>query len=623
MKDLLLIPGLVASVLLITEAARRLRVSAPLLLLAVGAAGSYLPFVHVPELEPELVLVVLLPPLLYAAALNTSLIDFKNYRAPIGWLSIGSVLFTTAGVGLVAAWLLPIPWAAAFALGAIVAPPDAVAATAVARQAGLPRRVVTILEGESLVNDATALVSLRTAIAGLMATVTVIEVGIDFAAAVAIGIGAGYLVGKLATLVFRQISETMIVTAMSFLVPFFAFALAETFHASGVLAVVTSGLIVGHVTPVVKSAPARIASWMNWGTVQFVLEHLVFLLIGLQTKQILAEANEFPVGNGWIALTATVVLVTTMALRLIYILGIRRFLGQRHRRLPWQESAIIGWAGMRGVVTLAAALTLPTITPMRPVLVLIALVVTAGTLFIQGLSLPWVARRLRLRGPDPREDALQVVMVSQRAARSGLAEAARQARPGDEGLLRELAEHSKQRIDGMWERLGHRPGEDVSSETRGMAYRRLRMASLQAERDTVIQLRNQGFADAAVLAQVLAELDIEESMLNTRETAEREIRASRPDQSLDAPCPHLGATTSEIDVLAHGECVDCLAQKTEPVELRMCLTCGQVACCDSSPGQHAALHFRRTGHPVMRSIEPGERWRWCYVDNLHDPGEND
>lgn len=623
MQELLLITSLVAVVLVITEVARRLRISAPLLLLAVGAAGSYLPFITVPELDPELVLVFLLPPLLYAAALKTSLIDFKNYRAPIGWLSIGAVLVTAAGVGLVAAWMLPIPWAAAFALGAIVAPPDAVAATAVARQAGLPRRVVTILEGESLINDATALVSLRTAIAALAATVTVVEVGWDFATAVALGVGAGFLVGKVATLVFRQISETMIVTAMSFLVPFFAFALAESFHASGVLAVVTAGLIVGHATPVVKSAPARIASWMNWGTVQFVLEHTVFLLIGLQTRQILADANEFPVGNGWIALTAIAVLVTTIALRLVYIFGIRRFLGQRHRQLPWQESAIIGWAGMRGVVTLAAALTLPVVTPMRPVLVLIALVVTAGTLFIQGLSLPWVARRLNVRGPDPREDALQVVMVSQRAAKVGLAEAKAEARPGDEALLTELSDQSKHRIESMWERLGHRPGQDATSETRGMAYRRLRLVALHAERRKVLQLRNLGFADAAVLSQVLTELDIEESMLNTRETAEREIRESVPDDSQDAACPHLSLAASEIDFLAHGECVECVAQKREPVELRMCLTCGHVACCDSSPGQHAARHFRQTGHPVMRSIEPGERWRWCYVDNLHDPRPED
>lgn len=624
MHELALIVGLVTAVLLVTWAAGRLRLSAPLTLLVVGVLASYLPFVHIPELDPELVLFGFLPPLLYAAAVNTSLVDFRTHFPAIGWLSIGLVLFTAAGVGLVVVGLLPIPFAAAFALGAIVAPPDAVAATAVARETGLPRRVVTILEGESLVNDATALVSLRTAVAALGATVTVVGAVTDFLWAAIIGVLAGVVVAKLSTLLFKLLTDAVSSTALTFLIPFAAYALAEAVHASGVLAVVTAGLLIGHVTPVVRSASARLSTWVNWSTVQWVLEHTVFLLIGLQAHSILDAAAAHPVSNGQIALTAGAVLLAVIVLRMIYVLAARPFLGTRHRLLPWREAAIISWAGMRGVVTLAAALTLAIDTPMRPVLVLIALVVTAGTLLLQGLSLPWVARRMRVRGPDPREDALQAVMAAQRAARAGLEEVERIAGEEDAELVAELKAQSKRRMGQMWERLGHTPGVDLGTESRQMTYRRLRLAALDAERRTVLQLRDKGFADHEVLQSLLTEMDLEETSLENRDVRERELREAAPAGSEGAaPCVHLGEAAATVDFEAHGECLDCVASGEDPVELRMCLTCGHIACCDSSPGQHAARHFRQSGHPVMRSIEPGEHWRWCYLDNLHDAGDSD
>ena len=619
MEVLLLVVGCVSTVLLVTALCRRLPIPAPLLLLLVGAVVSYEPWFPLPELTAEMALFGFLPPLLYAAAVNTSLVDFRANLKAIGWLSIGFVLFCAVGVALVIMGLLPVPFAAAFAVGAIVAPPDAVAAVAVARSAGLPRRVVTILEGESLLNDATALVSLRTAVAALGAAVTFWEVGQDFLLAVIVGPLAGFVVAKLSIWLFRVITEPVMSTTLTFLIPFAAYALAETFHASGVLAVVVAGLMVGHVTPTMHSATARVSTWLNWTTIQYVLENTVFLLIGLHTHEVLTAASEYPVSNLTIVLSSLAVLVSVIGLRIVYVMVVRPFLSPRLHPLSWQEGLIISWAGMRGVVTLAAALTLPAETPLRPVLLLIALVTVAGTLLIHGLTLPWLTRRLGVRGPDPREDALQEAMVTQRSINAGMDALKNAAEPGDEELVKRLKATAKQRIDLAWERLG----QDDCNETRGRAYRRLRLAGIAGEREKLLEIRDRGFADHEVLSSLLSELDVEEATLENRENREREVREApaRPDG--DAPCVHLGQVPAEVDFEAHGECEDCVRLGLEPVEMRMCLDCGHIACCDSSVGKHATQHFRTTGHPVMRSIEPGEHWRWCYVDQLHDEGLSD
>jgi CPA1 family monovalent cation:H+ antiporter len=619
MEVLLLVVGCVSTVLLVTALCRRLPIPAPLLLLVVGAAVSYEPWFPLPELTAEMALFGFLPPLLYAAAVNTSLVDFRANMKAIGWLSIGFVLFCAVGVALVIMGLLPVPFAAAFAVGAIVAPPDAVAAVAVARSAGLPRRVVTILEGESLLNDATALVSLRTAIAAMGAAVTFVEVGTDFLLAVIVGVLAGFVVAKVSIWLFRVLTDPVMSTTLTFLIPFAAYALAESFHASGVLAVVVAGLMVGHVTPTVRSATARVSTWMNWTTIQYVLENTVFLLIGLHTHQVLAAASEYPVSNLAIVLASVAVLASVIGLRIVYVMVVRPFLSPRHHPLSWQEGLIISWAGMRGVVTLAAALTLPAETPLRPVLLLIALVTVAGTLLIHGLTLPWLTRRLGVRGPDPREDALQEAMVTQRSINAGIDALKAAAEPGDEEMVKRMKLAAKQRIDLAWERLG----QDDCNETRGRAYRRLRMAGMTGERTKLLEIRDRGFADHEVLSSLLVELDVEEATLENRESREREVREApaRPDG--DAPCVHLGQVPAEVDFEAHGDCADCVRLGLEPVELRMCLDCGHIACCDSSVGKHATAHFRATGHPVMRSIEPGEHWRWCYVDQLHDEGPGD
>jgi CPA1 family monovalent cation:H+ antiporter len=265
--------------------ADRRQMSAPLLLALVGLAGSYIPVVPNVTLTPQIVLIGLLPPLLYTAAIRTSLIDIKANRRAIISLSVGLVLFSTFVVALVVWSLLPVPFSVAVALGAVVAPPDAVATTAIARRVGLPRQVVTILEGESLLNDATALVLLRTAIAAIAGTFSIWRVGGNFVLAAVGGAAVGVVVAFTLGSIRRHVQNPVYDTTISFLAPFIAYLPADHFHGSGVIAVVTAGLILGQKAPLWQSAASRIAERTNWRTVQFVLENTVFLLIGAHQQR--------------------------------------------------------------------------------------------------------------------------------------------------------------------------------------------------------------------------------------------------------------------------------------------------------------------------------------------------
>ena len=266
MELALLLVSMAAVVLAATAVSDRLHVPAPLLLIVVGAVASYVPGMPVIHLESEVVLLGLLPPLLYAAAIQTSLVDFNANRRPILLLSIGLVAFTTVVVGVVVHAVIPgIGWPAAFALGAVVAPPDAVAATAIARRIGLPRRVVTILEGESLLNDATALVALRTALGATAGAVSVLEVGVDFLRAALGGVAVGLVVFVVVAWVRRRVTQDVLDTSVSLVTPFVAYVIAEEIHASGVLAVVVAGLLLGHKAPLLQSPSSRIAEW-KWSS---------------------------------------------------------------------------------------------------------------------------------------------------------------------------------------------------------------------------------------------------------------------------------------------------------------------------------------------------------------------
>lgn len=627
METAVLLLAVAATVLAGSWSAGRLGLPAPLVLIVVGIAGSYLPFVPEIVLSPELVLYGLLPPLLYAAAISTSLVDFRTNRGAILSLSVGLVLFTALGVGLFLWALLGIPFAVAFALGAVVGPPDAVAATAVGRAIGLPRRLTTILEGESLLNDATALVSLRTAlaVAGLAGAaashVTVGEVALEFGWALVGGGVIGYVLARVVEVVRRKLSsDPTFDTVISFMIPFAAYVPAERVESSGVIAVVTAGLVLGHRSPRYQPGASRISERINWSSIQFLLENSVFLLIGLQAFYVIDRVRASQLGVGTILLAAGGTLVVVLVLRPLWVFPYHWLMTSVLRtqaRKPWTYQAVVSWAGMRGVVTLAAALLLPVGTKDRDVLVLIAVTVTVGTLLIQGTTLPWLARRLGVHGPDAREDALQAATVMQLAARAGLDRLDQLS--GDEGLDESTVEllrtRSADRVNQMWERLGPDEG---GTETPSDQYRRGRLEMLDAEREVVLRVRDEGRAEHEVLRVVLNALDVEEMVLERIEYEANRLGEDDllPTETVEEACEHLKAAPSFVPPNTPEGCEGCLAEGLTWVHLRLCLSCGYVGCCDSSEGLHAQKHYDSSSHPVMRSFEAGEAWRWCYVDEV-------
>ncbi len=613
--------GLVAflsAVAAIGAVARWRDVPAPLLLVVLGIAASYLPVIGSVRITPDLILVGLLPPLLYAAAVRTSLVDFRANLPPIGLLSVGLVLFNTACIGLLSWALLPIPPAAAFALGAVVAPPDAVAATAIARRVGMPRRVVTILEGESLVNDATALVCLRAAIAALAGTVSVAGVIGGFALSVIGGMAGGLLVALAVVLIRRKVRDLLTDITISFLTPFVSYLIAEELGASGVLAVVVTGLAVGHKAPVMLTAQSRVLEQANWATVQFVLENSVFLLIGLQAKSIVDDLANSGISLRRSLFVASVILGAVIVLRIVWVFPtvyasrLFRGAGRRNGGPSWRYPALVSWAGMRGVVTLAAVFVLPPDTTQREILILIALVVTAGTLLIQGSTLPWLVRRIGLAGPDRAEDTLAEAALFQRSARAGLARLD-QLLTGKEppDVVERLRRRGLDRADSVWERLG------ATSETPSAVYARLRGLMIDAERAEVLLARDSGDAPDEVLRTVLGALDVEETVLDR--VADVNI-ADRSDELTGArsdACEHLASAPDAQRPPGTLACEGCVAVGREDwVHLRLCLSCSYVGCCSSSPLTHSSKHYEQQKHPVMRSVEPGEAWRWCFADEL-------
>jgi Na+/H+ antiporter len=619
----LTILALVATVLAVTALAHRIRFSAPLLLMLVGIGLSFLPRVPIPELTSDLVLFGFLPPLLYAAAIRTSVIDFRANRRSIAQLSVLLVVVTALGVGLITWLILPVSFPVAFALGAVVAPPDAIAATTIARRVGLPRRLVTILEGESLVNDATAITCLRVAIVAIAGTITATQATIGFLIAALGGIAVGLIVALLVIPIRVRITLPVFDTAISLLVPFAAYLPAEElniggFHGSGVIAVVTAGLILGHKSPVIQTGQSRLNERVNWATIQFLLENTVFLLIGLQARRIIVANSESDLSGLQIAGFCAAVLGGVIVIRLLWVLGTRPLLFRRDKDVgdapvPWSYAIVIGWAGLRGVVTLAAAFLIPEDVAFRETLIFAAMVVTAGTLLLQGLTLPPLVRVLGLRGPDARSDALQAATVLQTSSNAALAHLGEIVGPSDSSRTVELLrDRIAARPNAMWEKLG-RPGDD---ETPSEEYRRLRLKTIDIERNEVLKIRSSGTVDHDIIEEVLGSFDIEESMLTiaTERSDRLENETVATPNVAAGPCLHLEHAPAEIKPNGSGICEDCVREGTRTVHLRICLSCGNVGCCNSSVGRHAERHFTLTHHPVARSLEPGESWRWCYVD---------
>jgi Na+/H+ antiporter len=520
-NEIELVLALLVVVAALVPAARALRLPYPIVLVLGGLILALLPVVPDIPLDAELVFLLFLPPLLFSAAYNTSIRDFRALFKPILSLAVGLVLATTIVVAVLTRALMPsIDWPTAFAFGAIVSPPDAVAAAAVFRGLGVPRQIVTLLEGESLINDASALVIYRTA---LGASMVAFSAGETFLRFLVVGIG-GVLVGLAVALVMakllRRLDDPPVEITLSLLTPFAAYLPAEALGVSGVLASVAAGLYLGWWSPYLLRSEARLRGRAVWEIVEFLLNGLVFILIGLQLSTILRTLAD----RSLLSLVGLGLLISLAAIlvRLAWVVlaaSVRWWLARPPHMLghppSWRETFVVGWAGMRGVVSLAAALALPESTPERPTLIFLTFVVILVTLVGQGLSLPWVARTLSVVA-DSGAAAHQELHARRATVEAALAriEQLRDEWPTHLPLIDSLqvqythrASHFGDTHDALHdaEQNGTSPADQELLE-----HHLIRRAVIDAERATVLELRGRGEIDDAVWRKIERDLDLEE-----------------------------------------------------------------------------------------------------------------
>ncbi|MEV7288820.1 Na+/H+ antiporter [Streptomyces sp. NPDC093252] len=521
MPLLLLVAGSAA----VAAAGRRTPVPAPLLLVTAGLAVSYVPGVPEYALDPHIVLPLLLPPLLHTAATDSSYLDLRAQLRPVALLSVGYVLFATVAVGYAAYLLIPgLPLTAALVLGAVVAPPDAVAATAVARRVGLPSRITTILQGESLVNDATAITAYRVAVAAAIGEGASWAGGItEFVIAAVGGIGIGVLLMFPIHWLRTHLKEALLQNTLSLLIPFAAYAVAEQVHASGVLAVVVVALYLGHRAWEVDFA-TRLQEDAVWRMVAFVLESAVFALIGLQLPVVLRGLGAYEgLDAAWYAVVVFLVVVASRFIWVYPATFLPRLLSARVRKREenptWKGAFIISWAGMRGVVSLAIAFSIPVTMddsepfPGRNLILFLTFTTVIGTLVLQGLTLPPLIRVLRLPGKDVQAETLVEANAQAQASRAAerrlddLLTDERNALPGP--LADRLRTVLERRQNSVWERLGQ--PNPVTGETVDDTYRRLSREMIGAEREVFVRLRDLRYIDDEMLRTLLRRLDLEEA----------------------------------------------------------------------------------------------------------------
>jgi Na+/H+ antiporter len=498
--------------------ARRLELPYPVVLVLVGLVLSFIPGLPEVKLRPEIVFFFFLPPLLYPAALFTSWRDFRRNLPAILLLAIGLVLFTMVVVACVTHSIIPsLPWAAAFALGAIVSPPDAIAATSVIRRLPVPHRIQTILEGESLVNDATALVALQFAVAAVVTgQFSLGGASLLFIWVAAGGIGFGLLVGLAIRWVHRHMDDPPVQITISLLTPFLAYLPAERMHASGVLAVVASGIYLGWHSPLTVRARFRLQAFAFWEIVVFLLNGFVFIAIGLQlpeiTRSLRSESLFSPLQNA-LFVSATVILVR---MAWIFAGAYLPFLLSKKCRArepfpPWQYVIIVGWAGMRGVVSLAAALALPFTFPGRNYILFLTFCVILATLVFQGLTLPIVIRKLGIRGDGTTDEEERSARLEANKAAIALIEQLSAEGKFSVDVVQRLRTEYDERIQQL-ELCAENP-EECRGEIATPQFQRLQQIALDTERRTIIHLRNQRVINDDALRRIQRDLDLAETRL--------------------------------------------------------------------------------------------------------------
>jgi CPA1 family monovalent cation:H+ antiporter len=501
-----------------------IRVPYPILLVLGGLVLGFLPGVPPAELPPDLVLVLFLPPLLYQAAFFSSPRDLRADTRTITLLAVGLVLATMSAVAAVAHTLVGgLSWAAAFTLGAIVSPTDPLAATAIARRLGVPRRLVTVLEGESLVNDATALVAYRLAVAAVVAgSFTLWAAGVQFVSRGIGGVAIGLAVGWLIAEARRRIEDPVVEIVLSVVTGYAAYLPAELTGASGVLAAVTAGLYVGWRAPELASPATRLLGFSFWEVLVYLLNAVLFVLVGLQLHPILSgvSGSSAAVLLGQAALVSAVVIGVRIAwgFSVPYLVrALDRRPAQRARRVGARERLVAGWSGMRGAVSLAAALALPLETstgqpfPQRNLIIFVTFGVIFATLVLQGLSLPWLIRRLGLH----RDDSEDQEELRGRLRATDAALARLEALAVEEWTRDDTVERMRGLYQFRRRRLKARGGylADDGSQDRSLAYQRLVRELLEAQRREIVRLRNRGEISNEVMHRIERDLDLEDSRL--------------------------------------------------------------------------------------------------------------
>lgn len=491
--------------------ATAVRVPYPIMLVLGGTALGFVPGLPEFELDPEVVLLVFLPPLLYGAAFFSSLRDLRLHLRSISLLAIGLVLVTMGAVAVVAHAVVGMSWEVAFVLGAVVAPTDAVAPAAIARRLGAPRGIVTVIEGENLTNDWTALTLYTFAVtAAVSGTFELTEAAPKFLLTGVGGLAVGLAVGRVIREIRYRLDEPPLELTISLFSGYFAYLPAEALGVSGVIAAVTTGIYMGWYTPMLTTAMVRIQGYSVWEILTFVINALLFLLVGLQLPGIIEDLSGFSAGEliGWAVAVSAVVIVV----RIGWTFLVRPSPSRR-------ATTVIAWAGMRGAVSLAAALAIPLHTeagvpfPERGLVLFLAVAVIFATLVFQGLTLGPLIERLGVEddGSEREEETTARVRVAE-AAIERLEQLA-----GADWVRQDTLERMRGLYDYRQRRFAARlDGDgvgDPETEKRSKAYRRLLLEVIEAERAALIDLRNSGAISDEVRRVVERELDLEESRL--------------------------------------------------------------------------------------------------------------
>ena len=516
----------------------KLKLPNPVFLVLVGLIIGFVPVLPDLVMDPDVVFLVFLPPLLYDAAFRTSWHEFKTNIKPISALGISLVFITTLAVAITARYFIPVfSWPLAFLMGAIISPPDAVAATGIIKGLGLNKQVISILEGESLVNDASALIAYRYAlVAGITGSFLFWEAGLQFLYVAGVGIIMGLLIGFILIFIHKRIKDQPIVeTSLTLLTPFLSYLAAEQIHASGILAVVSTGLLLAWRSPEIFSYQTRIRTKVVWDTLIFLLNGFVFILIGLQLPGILKQLTHYRlsalVGYGLIISVVTIIVRMIWVFGGVYVFRIFNRDKKEHNTISpyqdrlgdWKNVLIVAWTGTRGVITMALALALPlnlyngNAFPQRHLIVFVCFVVVFVTLVVQGFSLPLLIRLLDVKpsiNDDKEEKELQLYIVNSTLHFI------------DYEFYPKPAEQTRVELKKKFEQVARKLVNEINIHTRNenqeeqLPVRTLtEMQKAQIEiglfqRELLLTLHKEGrFSDAAI-RKVERDMDIEELKMN-------------------------------------------------------------------------------------------------------------